>query len=179
MLRFTVYHFISFMPAFHILNNTTIQFKLEKIPIERESELTFSLSPDDLGTSSIMKIEGKFVNPVQVNSCQSSWSHMFILTLYKYDIYLCTLHVERKIYFQRDITHAQYHCWNLVPIIMESFCCGESILSAFFIWRKGGLSGGRWQILNSVDIQKWRNDCLRSQSLLSQEDIILVTLRHT
>ncbi|XP_072684412.1 intermembrane lipid transfer protein VPS13D isoform X7 [Canis lupus baileyi] len=52
--------------AFHILNNTTIQFKLEKIPIERESELTFSLSPDDLGTSSIMKIEGKFVNPVQV-----------------------------------------------------------------------------------------------------------------
>ncbi|XP_064137368.1 intermembrane lipid transfer protein VPS13D isoform X4 [Loxodonta africana] len=52
--------------AFHILNNTTIQFKLEKIPIERESELTFSLSPDDLGTSSIMKIEGKFVNSVQV-----------------------------------------------------------------------------------------------------------------
>ncbi|XP_055275585.1 intermembrane lipid transfer protein VPS13D isoform X1 [Moschus berezovskii] len=52
--------------AFHILNNTTIQFKLEKIPIERESELTFSVSPDDLGASSIMKIEGKFVNPVQV-----------------------------------------------------------------------------------------------------------------
>ncbi|KAM7098121.1 intermembrane lipid transfer protein VPS13D isoform 3-T4 [Molossus nigricans] len=51
--------------AFHILNNTTIQFKLEKIPVERESELTFSLSPDDLGSSSIMKIEGKFVNPVQ------------------------------------------------------------------------------------------------------------------
>lgn len=52
--------------AFHILHNTTIQFKLEKIPTERESELTFSLSPDDLGSSSIMKIEGKFVNPVQV-----------------------------------------------------------------------------------------------------------------
>ncbi|EQB79033.1 vacuolar protein sorting 13 D-like protein [Camelus ferus] len=55
-----------FGTAFHILNNTTIQFKLEKIPIERESELAFSLSPDDLATSSIMKIEGKFVNPVQV-----------------------------------------------------------------------------------------------------------------
>ncbi|XP_073937433.1 intermembrane lipid transfer protein VPS13D isoform X8 [Castor canadensis] len=54
--------------AFHILNNTTIQFKLEKIPIERESELTFCLSPDGLGTASIMKIEGKFVNPVQVHS---------------------------------------------------------------------------------------------------------------
>lgn len=64
---FMVCHCCSLLPAFHILNNTTIQFKLEKIPIERESELTFSLSPDDLGTSSIMKIEGKFVNPVQVN----------------------------------------------------------------------------------------------------------------
>lgn len=63
---FSVCHFLCVTPAFHILNNTTIQFKLEKIPIERESELTFSLSPDDLGTSSIMKIEGKFVNPVQV-----------------------------------------------------------------------------------------------------------------
>lgn len=67
ILVFMVCHFCSLLPAFHILNNTTIQFKLEKIPIERESELTFSLSPDDLGTSSIMKIEGKFVNPVQVN----------------------------------------------------------------------------------------------------------------
>lgn len=52
--------------AFHILNNTTIQFRLEKIPMERDSELTFSLSPGDLGASSIMKIEGKFVNAVQV-----------------------------------------------------------------------------------------------------------------
>ncbi|XP_007491817.2 intermembrane lipid transfer protein VPS13D isoform X1 [Monodelphis domestica] len=52
--------------AFHILNNTTIQFKLEKIPLERECELTFTHCPDDVGISSIMKIEGKFVNPVQV-----------------------------------------------------------------------------------------------------------------
>ncbi|XP_040843870.1 vacuolar protein sorting-associated protein 13D isoform X2 [Ochotona curzoniae] len=67
--RFTRHDFFESLhrgQAFHILNNTTIQFRLEKIPIERESELTFSLSPDDLGTSSIMKIEGKFVNPVQV-----------------------------------------------------------------------------------------------------------------
>jgi len=67
MSVFMLCHFCSLLPAFHILNNTTIQFKLEKIPIERETELTFSLSPDELGTSSIMKIEGKFVNPVQVN----------------------------------------------------------------------------------------------------------------
>ncbi|XP_058531396.1 intermembrane lipid transfer protein VPS13D isoform X2 [Ochotona princeps] len=67
--RFTRHDFFESLhrgQAFHILNNTTIQFRLEKIPVERESELTFSLSPDDLGTSSIMKIEGKFVNAVQV-----------------------------------------------------------------------------------------------------------------
>ncbi|NWH53859.1 VP13D protein, partial [Fregata magnificens] len=52
--------------AFHILNNTTIQFKLEKIPLERDSDLTFPLSNEDFGISSIMKIEGKFVNPLQV-----------------------------------------------------------------------------------------------------------------
>ncbi|KAM4646860.1 intermembrane lipid transfer protein VPS13D isoform 5-T7 [Amazona ochrocephala] len=50
--------------AFHILNNTTIQFKLEKIPLEKD--LTFPLSNEDFGISSIMKIEGKFVNPLQV-----------------------------------------------------------------------------------------------------------------
>ncbi|NWR10533.1 VP13D protein, partial [Paradoxornis webbianus] len=52
--------------AFHILNNTTIQFKLEKIPLEKDLDLTFPLCNEDFGTSSIMKIEGKFVNPLQV-----------------------------------------------------------------------------------------------------------------
>uniref|UniRef100_A0A8C8S437 Vacuolar protein sorting 13 homolog D n=1 Tax=Pelusios castaneus TaxID=367368 RepID=A0A8C8S437_9SAUR len=52
--------------AFHILNNTTIQFKLEKIPVERDLEFVFPLSNEDLGLSSIMRIEGKFVNPLQV-----------------------------------------------------------------------------------------------------------------
>ncbi|NXU96664.1 VP13D protein, partial [Cettia cetti] len=52
--------------AFHILNNTTIQFKLEKIPLEKDLDLAFPLCNEDFGTSSIMKIEGKFVNPLQV-----------------------------------------------------------------------------------------------------------------
>nr|XP_021397725.1 vacuolar protein sorting-associated protein 13D isoform X2 [Lonchura striata domestica] len=52
--------------AFHILNNTTIQFKLEKIPLEKDLDLTFPLCNEDFGISSIMKIEGKFVNPLQV-----------------------------------------------------------------------------------------------------------------
>ncbi|XP_077168382.1 intermembrane lipid transfer protein VPS13D isoform X2 [Paroedura picta] len=51
--------------AFHILNNATIQFRMEKIPVERDAELTFSMT-EDVETSSIMRIEGKFVNPLQV-----------------------------------------------------------------------------------------------------------------
>lgn len=47
------------------MNNATIQFRMEKIPVERDAELTFSAA-EDVETSSIMRIEGKFVNPLQV-----------------------------------------------------------------------------------------------------------------
>ncbi|NWY00497.1 VP13D protein, partial [Nothoprocta ornata] len=67
--RFTRHDFFESLHkghAFHILNNTTIQFKLEKIPLEKDLDLTFPLSNEDFGISSVMKIEGKFVNPLQV-----------------------------------------------------------------------------------------------------------------
>ncbi|XP_061458181.1 intermembrane lipid transfer protein VPS13D isoform X3 [Rhineura floridana] len=51
--------------AFHILNNATIHFKLEKIPTESEAELAFSVS-NGTEVSSLMRIEGKFVNPLRV-----------------------------------------------------------------------------------------------------------------
>ncbi|XP_063292174.1 intermembrane lipid transfer protein VPS13D isoform X2 [Pelobates fuscus] len=52
--------------AFHILNNTTIRFKMEKFAIQRESELAFPFMEDSLDVGSIMKVEGNFVNHVQV-----------------------------------------------------------------------------------------------------------------
>ncbi|KAM4015734.1 LOW QUALITY PROTEIN: intermembrane lipid transfer protein VPS13D [Anomaloglossus baeobatrachus] len=52
--------------AFHILHNTTIQFKMEKFNIERDCELTFPFIDDSLEVGSILKIEGNFVNNVQV-----------------------------------------------------------------------------------------------------------------
>ncbi|XP_072334512.1 intermembrane lipid transfer protein VPS13D isoform X1 [Scyliorhinus torazame] len=54
--------------AFHILNDTTIQFVLEKIPVEPNPGLSFPVvnSPDSFETTSKMKIEGKFVNPLKV-----------------------------------------------------------------------------------------------------------------
>lgn len=60
------------LKAFHILNNTTIQFKLEKIPLEKDLDLTFPLCNEDFEISSVMKIEGKFVNPLQVQKCSIS-----------------------------------------------------------------------------------------------------------
>ncbi|XP_072833810.2 intermembrane lipid transfer protein VPS13D [Pogona vitticeps] len=51
--------------AFHILNNATIQFELEKIPVESSSELAFCTN-EDIEISSLMRIEGKFVTPLQV-----------------------------------------------------------------------------------------------------------------
>ncbi|XP_043916363.1 vacuolar protein sorting-associated protein 13D [Protopterus annectens] len=52
--------------AFHILKNTTIQFTLEKIPVERVLELSFPQQFEYFETTNIMKVEGRFVNPVQV-----------------------------------------------------------------------------------------------------------------
>ncbi|XP_048417069.2 intermembrane lipid transfer protein VPS13D isoform X1 [Stegostoma tigrinum] len=54
--------------AFHILNDTTIQFILEKIPVESNPGLSFPVenSSDSFETTSKMKIEGKFVNPLKV-----------------------------------------------------------------------------------------------------------------
>ncbi|XP_059807841.1 intermembrane lipid transfer protein VPS13D [Hypanus sabinus] len=54
--------------AFHILNDTTIQFVLEKIPVDTDPELSFPAvnSSDSFETTNKMKIEGKFVNPLKV-----------------------------------------------------------------------------------------------------------------
>ncbi|XP_069096842.1 intermembrane lipid transfer protein VPS13D isoform X1 [Pleurodeles waltl] len=52
--------------AFDILNNTTIMLKMEKITVAADSEVSFPISTDSLGLTNIMKIEGNFVNNVQV-----------------------------------------------------------------------------------------------------------------
>ncbi|XP_069467009.1 intermembrane lipid transfer protein VPS13D [Ambystoma mexicanum] len=52
--------------AFDILNNTTITLKMEKIPVEADSELAFPFGTESLGLTNIMRIQGNFVNHVQV-----------------------------------------------------------------------------------------------------------------
>nr|XP_006005250.1 PREDICTED: vacuolar protein sorting-associated protein 13D [Latimeria chalumnae] len=67
--QFTRYDFFEFLysgQAFYILKNTTIQLTLEKISMGSSSGQCFPLSCDLFQTKNILKIEGKFVNPVQV-----------------------------------------------------------------------------------------------------------------
>nr|XP_015192573.1 PREDICTED: vacuolar protein sorting-associated protein 13D isoform X1 [Lepisosteus oculatus] len=53
--------------AFHILKDTTIQFTLEKVPIDEDSQLSFLSSEESFRSTGLLKIEGKFVNTVQVS----------------------------------------------------------------------------------------------------------------
>ncbi|KAG8434275.1 hypothetical protein GDO86_012595 [Hymenochirus boettgeri] len=52
--------------AFHILKNTNIQFKMEKIVLEQDDELSLNSNYGSLEVGSILKIDGNFVNDVQV-----------------------------------------------------------------------------------------------------------------
>ena len=53
-------------PAFHILKDTTIQFTLEKLPIDEDTQFIFLTTEEPWKSTGLLKIEGKFVNPVQV-----------------------------------------------------------------------------------------------------------------
>lgn len=53
--------------AFHILKDTTIQFTLEKVPIDEDSQFTYLSCEDSFQSSALLRVEGKFVNPVQVS----------------------------------------------------------------------------------------------------------------
>ncbi|XP_039657872.1 vacuolar protein sorting-associated protein 13D isoform X1 [Perca fluviatilis] len=56
--------------AFHILKDTTIQFTLEKVPVDEDTQFTFLTTEDPCKSKGLLKIEGKFVNPVQVFLCK-------------------------------------------------------------------------------------------------------------
>ncbi|KYO48964.1 vacuolar protein sorting-associated protein 13D isoform D [Alligator mississippiensis] len=97
--------------AFHILNNTTIQFQLEKIPLERDLNLTFPLSNEDFEISSIMRIEGKFVNPLQVVLAKHVYEQVQLsgdLTLGAQDSMYKNLMVSRGAPKPSSLAHKEY-----------------------------------------------------------------------
>ncbi|KAG5282212.1 hypothetical protein AALO_G00053510 [Alosa alosa] len=56
--------------AFHILKDTTIQFTLEKVPIDVDSQFTYLSCDDSFHSTGLLRVEGKFVNAVQVCLCK-------------------------------------------------------------------------------------------------------------
>uniref|UniRef100_A0A3Q3FFG1 Vacuolar protein sorting 13 homolog D n=1 Tax=Labrus bergylta TaxID=56723 RepID=A0A3Q3FFG1_9LABR len=56
--------------AFHILKDTTIQFTIEKVPVEEDTQFTFLTTEEPFKSTGVLRVEGKFVNPVQVFLCK-------------------------------------------------------------------------------------------------------------
>ncbi|KAM6982880.1 intermembrane lipid transfer protein VPS13D isoform 1-T1 [Tautogolabrus adspersus] len=56
--------------AFHILKDTTIQFTIEKVPVEEDTQFTFLTTDEPFKSTGVLRVEGKFVNPVQVFLCK-------------------------------------------------------------------------------------------------------------
>ncbi|XP_014195954.1 vacuolar protein sorting-associated protein 13D isoform X2 [Haplochromis burtoni] len=56
--------------AFHILKDTTIQFTLEKVPVDGDAQFTLLTTEESFKSTGLLRIEGKFVNPVKVFLCK-------------------------------------------------------------------------------------------------------------
>ncbi|XP_068181546.1 intermembrane lipid transfer protein VPS13D isoform X3 [Antennarius striatus] len=62
--------------AFHILKDTTIQFTLEKVPTEDDSQFTFLTTEEPYQSTGLLRVQGRFVNPVQVFLCKSVYEQV-------------------------------------------------------------------------------------------------------
>lgn len=55
-----------FLLAFHILKDTTVKFTLEKVHVAEDAQFTFYTSGESCSSTELLKVDGRFVNPVQV-----------------------------------------------------------------------------------------------------------------
>ncbi|XP_028266472.1 vacuolar protein sorting-associated protein 13D isoform X2 [Parambassis ranga] len=68
--RHDFFEYLSRGKAFHILKDTTMQFTLEKVPIDEDTQFTFLTTEEPCRSTGLLRIEGKFVNPVRVFLCK-------------------------------------------------------------------------------------------------------------
>ncbi|KAJ8264877.1 hypothetical protein COCON_G00139760 [Conger conger] len=67
--QFTRHDFFEYLnrgKAFHILKDTTIQFTLEKVPLDDDTQFSFLTCDEPFNSTGLLKVDGKFVNAVQV-----------------------------------------------------------------------------------------------------------------
>ncbi|XP_078281630.1 intermembrane lipid transfer protein VPS13D isoform X1 [Rhinoraja longicauda] len=117
--------------AFHILNDTTIQFVLEKIPVETNPGSAFPAVnfSDSFETTSKMKIEGKFVNPLKV-----------MLAKHVYEQVLQTLD---NLTYSDDLGNIPHGSADGVPDLhnVSSPLRGQKIADLQREWKESGLFG--------------------------------------
>ncbi|KAG7472195.1 hypothetical protein MATL_G00106290 [Megalops atlanticus] len=78
-LQFTRHDFFESLSrgkAFHILKDTTIQFTVEKVPLDEDTQFTFLTCDEPFHSSGLLRVEGKFVNPVQVFLAKSVYEQV-------------------------------------------------------------------------------------------------------
>ncbi|XP_024125798.1 vacuolar protein sorting-associated protein 13D isoform X2 [Oryzias melastigma] len=56
--------------AFHILKDTTIQFTVEKLPLDEDAQLSLNTTEESYTSMGQLRIQGEFVTPVQVFLCK-------------------------------------------------------------------------------------------------------------
>lgn len=59
-----------FLPAFHVLKDATIQLTVEKVAIDENSHFNFLSCEEPYQSTGLLKVEGRFVNAVQVKLYQ-------------------------------------------------------------------------------------------------------------
>ncbi|XP_051961416.1 intermembrane lipid transfer protein VPS13D-like [Xyrauchen texanus] len=71
--QFTRHDFFDYLSqgkAFHILKDTTIQLTVEKVPVAENSQFNFLSCEAPYQSTGLMRVEGRFVNAVQVCLCK-------------------------------------------------------------------------------------------------------------
>ncbi|XP_066528182.1 intermembrane lipid transfer protein VPS13D isoform X2 [Hoplias malabaricus] len=68
--RHDFFEYLSRGKAFHILKDTTIQCTLEKVPIDEDKQFNFLSCDEPYQSTGLLRVEGKFVNAVQVCLCK-------------------------------------------------------------------------------------------------------------
>ncbi|TSM04819.1 Vacuolar protein sorting-associated protein 13D [Bagarius yarrelli] len=74
--RHDFFEYLSRGKAFHILKDTTIQFTVEKVPTVGVTQFSFLSDDEPDHTTGFLRIEGKFVNAVQVFLCKPVYEQL-------------------------------------------------------------------------------------------------------
>ncbi|XP_056588171.1 intermembrane lipid transfer protein VPS13D [Triplophysa dalaica] len=68
--RHDFFEYLSLGKAFHVLKDATIQLTVEKVAIDENSHFSFMSCEEPYQSTGLLKVEGRFVNAVQVCLCK-------------------------------------------------------------------------------------------------------------